>query len=114
MEQTKALQGLMESADLVKMIEDITSPGILERLTASSFSGVRITLRSIRESILSSHDILAADLISRSRINYEPNATSTKLQTNNQPLLQNRILAPSAGAPIKKDLRSTLEKVIEG
>jgi hypothetical protein len=67
MDQSKALQRLTESADLVGMIEELIRASQSERLSPATASGMRITLRNIRESILASHDVFANDLMSRTR-----------------------------------------------
>lgn len=67
MEPSHALQGLIEAAELVKMLEDLCSPGTVEKVSSSSMGGVRVTLRGIRKGILQSHDVLAARLIQQAR-----------------------------------------------
>lgn len=59
MEQNQALYKLLEAAALAGMIEDLASPGSLEKLSPTSISGLRITLRSIRDTILASHAALS-------------------------------------------------------
>jgi len=61
MDQTKALIKLLESADLIRMIEDLTNPSLSSQLSASALGGIRVTLRNVREAILISHDALVAD-----------------------------------------------------
>ncbi|MCO6429933.1 MAG: hypothetical protein J5J00_03665 [Deltaproteobacteria bacterium] len=72
MEQSQALHKLLESADLIKMVEDLTNAGAYDKLSASGLAGIRITLRSIRENILASHDLLAGNLVQQSRLSMEP------------------------------------------
>lgn len=67
MDQSKALQRLTESADLVGMIEDLMRASQSDRLAPATVSGMRITLRNIREAILASHDVFANDLVTRTR-----------------------------------------------
>ncbi len=68
MDQSKALQKLLEAADLTKMIEDLMDPSRSESILSSS-SGIRITLKNIRETILSSQGVLAKDFVARARSN---------------------------------------------
>lgn len=67
MDQSKALQKLTESADLVGMIEELIRTSQSDRLSSATLSGMRVTLRNIRESILSSHDLFAGEFVSRTR-----------------------------------------------
>lgn len=61
MDHSAALHKLMEAAALVGMVEELANPGTFERLSPSSLSGLRITLRNIRESIVASHDALTEE-----------------------------------------------------
>lgn len=61
MDHSAALHKLMEAAALVGMVEELANPGTFERLSPSSLSGLRITLRTIRESIVASHDALTGE-----------------------------------------------------
>jgi hypothetical protein len=67
MEERKPLYKLTEAADLLAMIEELYAPQTMTKASAITLSGVRITLRTIREMILSSHDALVQDLMSKSR-----------------------------------------------
>lgn len=85
MEQTRALQKLMDGADLLKMIEDIIEVGAIDRLSPASLSGMRLTLKNVREEILSSHDSLASEMISRNQAvsaSVEVEATKSAQETN--------------------------------
>ncbi len=75
MEESKALHRLTEVADLVGMVEEILNPAMIERLSPASLSGIRITLRNVREGIQSSHAALASDLVARSRVSTSPIAS---------------------------------------
>lgn len=67
MEESKALHKLVEAQDLVGMIETMLSPEMTEKLPPSAWSGVRITLRTIREMIGTSHASMANDFVQRSK-----------------------------------------------
>jgi len=67
MDQSKALHRLREAADLVGMVEDLLDPARTDSLSASSWAGIRVTLRGIRESMVDSHTVLTKDLVSRAR-----------------------------------------------
>jgi hypothetical protein len=58
MNKKLALQKLLEVADLVRMLEDLTSPTLNSTLSPSALGGIRVTLRHAREAILTSHQIL--------------------------------------------------------
>lgn len=106
MEQTKALQGLMESADLVKMLEDIIGVGAIDRLSPASLSGMRITLKGVRETILTSHDALASDMIKRSQV--------VGTNANQGGAVEKEISSASGEAGFaRRDLRSTIDRVRE-
>jgi hypothetical protein len=67
MEESKALHRLVEAQDLVGMIETMLSPEMADKLSPSAWSGLRITLRSVREMIGTSHAAMANDFVSRSK-----------------------------------------------
>ena len=67
MEPSHALQGLIEAAELVKMLEDLCSPGTFEKISSGSMGGMRVTLRGVRKGILQSHDVLATKMIQQAR-----------------------------------------------
>lgn len=96
MDQSRALRQLMEAADLVFMLEELTANG--KQLSASSISGLRLTLRGVREALVRSHDALAAGTVSRAR---------------------SEGAMPSASKPksdiqfTRKDLRTTVEQYVE-
>lgn len=121
MDQSKALNRLIEAADLVGMIEDLTDPGRIESLSAASLSGLRITLRGVRDTILSSHGALASDLVSRAK-----SSTMSQISENRQrsTQLSQRVAKESMPTPQKsessaapqitrKDLRAALEKAVK-
>jgi hypothetical protein len=60
MDTSRALAKLSESADLVRMLEELMDPTRGVKLTPATLSGFRLTLKNIREAILESHDSLTA------------------------------------------------------
>ena len=119
MEQAKALQGLLDAADLTKMVEEMTRPGSLEALSTSALAGLRLTLSHIRGQILLSHDALAAQWVQDSRrgepASIELEETVSQEGMNGKPSINNTILS-SGGAPRvnRQTLRASLERMIEG
>ena len=89
MEQSNALHKLTEAVDLIRMVEEITSPSSYDKLSASSLAGIRITLRTIRESVISSHDVLAESYVEAGRV---PNINNSNGQAKTT-----TIIAPEAG-----------------
>lgn len=59
MDENNALQRLLEAADLIKMIEELTGPTDLHKLPAGTMAGLRITLKNVREAIVTSHQHLS-------------------------------------------------------
>lgn len=124
MDQNTALHKLLEAADLAKMIEELVAPGSLERLSPASVSGVRVTLRTLRESMLACHDLLAGDLVARARAKYENGALAPKApglesqatlsgNRTDSPSIVRQALANEQPRGVKKDLRSSLEQMVE-
>ena len=123
MDQNNTLHKLLEAADLAKMVEELIAPGNIERLSPASLSGVRVTLRSLRETMLSCHDLMAGDLVARARgrfdnANSQPIPSSVDAAQNAQSRAESpAIVRPPAGAEqprmIKKDLRSSLSQMVE-
>jgi hypothetical protein len=133
MEESNALHKLTEAADLIRMVEELTSPAAFEKLSPSTLAGMRITLRNIRETILNSHDTMAEQLVTRARISTEnrpivppppPPASYVKPQTNiitpetgkidSVNLLDNATATRSSGAAFtRRDLRASLEKLAD-
>jgi hypothetical protein len=120
MDQSKALQRLTESADLVGMVEELVRASQGDKLSPATFSGMRITLRNIREAILTSHDVLAGQFISRTRGRSEVPGLSNSI---NQPQPDPAIESDQVGNPVigdpsrlgirRQSLRASLEKVSE-
>jgi hypothetical protein len=113
MDQSKALQKLTEAADLVGMIEDLVRTSQSERLSGATVAGMRITLRNIREAVLSSHDVFAGDLVSRNRSRIEttvqPSTTSGEgIVTAQDSTMLND---PGRVAIRRQSLRASLDKI---
>lgn len=134
MEESKALVRLLETADLVAMVEDLMSPGACERLSASSWSGMRVTLRNVKEMIRTSHAALSESVIQRARAGMQNGASQNggahsaapKVEENgNGDHTRNSVLFKNAkenGATIseaqrvqmtRRDLRTSLERIVE-
>ena len=99
MEESKALHRLVEAQDLVGMIETMLSPEMTERLTPSAWSGLRITLRSVREMIGSSHAAMANDLVSRSKSSLAHSASAPAERAARQEMFA-RVEQSKAESPI--------------
>ena len=121
MDQSNALHKLMEVADLIRMVEELTNPAAYEKLSSGTMSGMRITLRNARETILSSHDVLAGNMVQRAKVNYE-----AKSNQNNEVQLLDASPVDSASAArsgvltdaqraqlTRRDLRASLEKMVD-
>ncbi len=105
MEQSKTLNRLAESADLVKMVEDLLATDRIDRVQ-SILSGIKVTLRNVRETILDTHDAFARDVIARAKLENQNGVAmrSARLtEADSNEATRNPI--------IKRDLRTTLEKV---
>jgi hypothetical protein len=116
MDQSKALQKLTEAADLSGMVEELIRASQSERLSPAAASGMRITLRTIRESILNSHDVFAGELVARTRGRAEnsvlPQADAS--QAGTQSTSQESPMAdPNRLGLRRQSLRSTIEKLAD-
>lgn len=67
MDQSKALQRLTEAADLTAMVEELLKGAQNDKALNTGMPGIRLTLKSIREAILASHDVFAGEMVARSR-----------------------------------------------
>ena len=99
MDQSKALHKLLEAADLVGMIEDLTNPSKVDSFTPASWSGMRITLRSVREQLLETHRSLSRDLVSRSRAADPESARPTENQMSRSEALRMAAGGKAASEP---------------
>ncbi len=117
MDQSTALNKLLEASDLVRMLEDLTAPANFARLSSGAVSGLRITLRSLREGILASHDCLAAEVVARAKAN--SSSAGTDLTSGAKPDVTPTFRSATAvleGDPLvmrRKDLRSSLESSVD-
>ena len=96
MEQTNSLKTLLDTADLISMLEELitNSSG---RLSTSALSGMKISLKTAKENILQSHDAIAQGVVKQS---------AQASQQSSQPA------APQMAFQ-RKDLRASLEQMIE-
>lgn len=122
MDQSTALHKLLEAADLIGMLEDLTNTSG-GKIGPSSIAGMRITLRGLRDTLLQSHDSLAHEVVGRAQARMAqqnhavaPVATTLAVQSS-----ESREMTPSVSMSdmnrvqfTKKDLRASLEKIIEG
>lgn len=116
MDQNTALQKLLEIADLSRMVEDLVAPGNLERLAPASLSGIRVTLRAIRETTLACHDSLAGELSQRARPRVEADIQSVSNESvvrTESPAIVRPPVPIEQPRMVKKDLRSSLGQLIE-
>ena len=112
MEETKALNRISESADLIRMLEELLDLNQPEKFAAVS-PGFKITLKNVREAILESHDMLARSFLSQARQDRDlkPAATASANRSLAQNLAQGaEMAARPANSTIKRDLRDALEK----
>ncbi len=121
MEESRALKKLQEAADLIGMIEDLTSTTGIEKISPASWAGLKITLRNVRESLVQSHDVLANDLVHRAR----GSAITRGVESRPEPSILSGSAKPADSAAIpslteaqkqslitRKDLRTSLEKFV--
>lgn len=128
MDQSTALHKLLEAADLLGMLEDLTLSTSNGKLTPGSLAGIRITLRNVKESVLQSHDRLAEDIVNRAKARVDSQVPS---QSSDMPRQTATMVRPQAVAenPIasrstsvggdaqrltRNDIRASLERIIEG
>lgn len=127
MEQSKALHQLIESADLISMVETITNSASSESVPSKALPGIKIILRTVREAILSSHDALAGDYVSRARVQAAGQAGNSAAATATLVVEKLNAAEGETGRVFssvpagdqsgikmqRKDLRAALEKFIE-
>jgi len=121
MDQSKALHNLSEVADLIGMLEDLTSNGSPEKMSPASWAGLKITLKNVRSNIISSRDVLASEMVQKSKANYSiEQRQSMQKETSVESAAQN--LEPNASeiseeAPRlqvrRTDLRTSLERLVD-
>lgn len=98
-DQNKALVRLLESADLVRMLEDLLSPASYSKLSGAVLSGVRVTLRNVREGILASHDSLAGEMARQLRALPDSRSVSDSRISDQRPTESKGITLADAPAP---------------
>lgn len=104
MDQSRALHKLHESADLLTMIESLLDPSVMQHISPTTLAGVRITLRNVREEVLSSHDALASSFVARTRAPESSAAPS--------PIMKGSAPSSHEGDVKRRDLRATIEKAV--
>ena len=105
MQQRKALQGLKEAADLVKMVEDLCAPDTIETLSPASIAGMRITLQTVRKGILESYDSLTSRLVERT-------ATGGNQSESNRGASIHQVEKEvTTQRPTREELRASLERL---
>lgn len=142
MEESRALSKLNDATDLLVLLEDILNPASIERLSAASWSGVRLTLRNARITLQESQNSLSKEFVARARnsqtsgvsLNSNVGALSDEefsadttpiINTNNSRQAQAKSqeeLSPRSDKSTseqsrvqitRRDLKATLEKFIE-
>jgi len=121
MEQSKALHKLAEASDLILLLEDMISTEHSDRIAPSSWAGIRILMKSVRESIQQSRSVLAQDLITRSKeVTADLSSRAglaAKVETFVTPNTQvHSPIQQTASSDVmmqRKDLKSSLERFIE-
>jgi len=111
MEESRALAKLLDAADLISMIEDLAQSSNMARVSEGSLAGLRLTLRSIRENILSGHGTLSEEFLARkctpgSVRNEPPQAVMAPKESGT-------VGAGSSPPMTRRDLRTSLEKLVE-
>jgi len=116
MDRSKALNTLLEAAELTKMIEELMSPHNADRL-AHTFTGMRVTLRSIRERIVAGHEMLAREMVSGARARTdareEADIPHRPMIAASRPDIETPSERPANGVNIlngRPGLRTTIEK----
>jgi len=106
---------LLEAADLIGMVEDLSAPG-REPTSPLTRAGLRITLKNVRDSILASHDALAAELVAGGVVRADASVPPQGVQTMSNPR-GNGSEAGGAKTPpqpaARRDLRSSIERFID-
>lgn len=116
MDESKALHQLTEAADLINMLEAICNVGSADQIPPTSWAGFRITLRSVRESILGSHDTLARDLLQRAKHRMDLNAPEQSARQVASSGISRPAMSMAEAPSMKferRDLKASLEKYVE-
>jgi hypothetical protein len=128
MEESKAIHRLVEAQDLVGMVEDMLAADMVERLSPSAWSGIRITLRNIRESIGASHAAMATNLVQRaktaapqpSRVAEDAPVATEHASASSGPMVVRASATPKSTDDIRinpplsrRDLKASLERLVD-
>ena len=127
MDESRALNKILECADLIAMLEDLSSAASRGALSASGISGIKITLRGIREQLLGSHDILAKTVMTKTQnagmqapaaaISNIPqareNANIARPMDYSPGTRPVNAIGPDNGTMTRRDLRAMIEKAAE-
>ena len=125
MEKSKAVNGLAEALDLMRMVEDVMSPSN-ERMT-SSLPGLRISIREARERMMAAYEVFARELVQGARtasVQQQPQMqsrgeiSSSSLEQGYRAMIQKQATEGAVvdesmtETPInrRRDLRAALEK----
>ncbi len=121
MDQSQALHKLLETADLIGMLEDLIRAERLQELSPASWAGMRITLNTMRDSILSSHAELSRGLVKSARRDDEKSGlTVSRMKARDERRRDAEMISETEIASIasesngeSKDLKSALERFVE-
>lgn len=111
MEQSNSLHSLLEVADLLAMVEDLSDPERVQKLSSASWTGMRITLRNARERLLKSHSDLSRGLVQSAR-SADSEQSGAKEQTR---ILtsQDEARAVATSSTASRSLKSELERFVD-
>ncbi len=108
MEESKAIHRLVEVQDLVGMVEDMLAADMVERLSPAAWSGIRITLRNVRETIGASHGAMATGLVQRAKTSMPQSSMhqSATMNPSQMPMAQESKSSDSSTASAQAASRS--------
>lgn len=119
MDRSKALNTMLEAAELSKMIEELMAPQGTDKLPVI-LSGMRVTMRAIRERILASHEMLAREMVNNAKLRAEARdeneAAIRQSSALSRPELEAPAERPLSGSALltnRSSLRAALEKQSE-
>lgn len=129
MEESKALHVLLESSDLLGMVEELLLARERGQVSQAASSGMRLTIRNVREMIVASQIALSSNIAARRRAESaaaeEAPASQEFSNLPRSPIVR-PMRAESANPNTtsatpdsnrlqmtRKDLRASLEKIIE-
>jgi len=110
MDRARALNTLVEAADLTRMIEELMASKDAATLE-STLAGIRITTRTIRERILASHEMLSREMVQEARTKLEARRTPSDFanNSNGKPEIGSRAVE-NVEIVSSSPLRSSLER----